>query len=152
MKERFVHYAMPVFIGVYFTIALFPTFARKIGAETLVNKIGTTEIFPFFSFNLFSWVPGEFLEYDLLFNYGEDDAYFLFHNNSDLNKLEIKNYFYKSLHQILKEYEESGKIDLKKYSHLLEKGRTIFLVKLSGDYVEAVKYEKYDIEIISQLK
>ena len=151
MKEKFIHYAMPIFIGIYFMIAFFPTFVKRIGSETIVNKVGV-EIFPFFSFNLFSWVPSGLLEYDLLFNCGDDDAYFLFHNNSDLNKIEIRNYFYKSLQQILKEYKELGKVDLEKYPHLLEKGRTIFLVKLSGDYVEAVKDKKYDIEIISQLK
>lgn len=139
-KKTLVHYIMPSFIFFYFALAVSPIITHQ-----------KTEIFPFFSFKLYSKIPNGFAKYDILFNRGCNNEHYLLYQNHVLNKLEI-NSFNKKLTQISTEYNLSGKIDLKNFAYILEKGETAFLVKLSGSYVEAVREQKFHIEFLEKLK
>ena len=77
MKYRFADYFVPIFIAIYFAVAFSPIFTRR-----------STEIFPFFSFNLFSQVPNGFERYDLVFDLGEKNERFLIYGNSALEDIE----------------------------------------------------------------
>ena len=140
MIKKFHHYFIPVFIVIYFLLAFTPIiFYQK------------SEIFPFFSFKLYSKVPNDFIKYDLLYNKGEADEYFLLYKNSALNKLERKNFNFR-VNLLGKNYEQSKKLFLKKYSDLISREDSVFLVKISGNYVKAIRDDKYNIEVICKLK
>lgn len=140
MKKKFLHYFVPVFLVLYFSLAFFPVLARQ-----------KTEIFPFFSFKLYSKIPNGFSNYDILYNKGESDEHFLLHNNSSLNKLERKNYASR-LRMLAEQTEPTQETVLPNCEDLLARGNTAFLVELSGDYVTTVRDNEYNVEIISQLK
>ena len=84
MSKKFVTFFVPLFLVVYFFIALLP----------ILHK-GGGEVFPFFSFKLYSKIPDGFSRYDLLLNEGKADESFLVYGNSDLNNLEKRNYAYR---------------------------------------------------------
>lgn len=136
MIKNFQHYFIPVFLVLYFLLAFMPILAYQEG-----------EIFPFFSFKLYSKVPNDFIKYDILYNKGEMDAYFLLHKNSTLNKLEIKNFMFR-VSLLGERYEELKQLFLNTYFDLVSTQEDAWMVKISGDYVEALRDNKYDVEIL----
>ena len=139
-RKQFHHYFIPLFLVFYFLLALLPTISKQ-----------KDEFFPFFSFNLYSKTPNGYTKYDILFNKGEINEYFLIHKNSTLNKIERKNFMYR-LNILGHEFEESQKFIPNNYTDLLTNVKTVFLVKISGDYVETIKKNDFDIEILEKLK
>ncbi len=71
--------AILLFSGVYASIGLFAIVTHK-----------ATEIFPFFSFKLYSKIPQNFVHYDLILNEDIDHPQLLLHGNSYLNSIEKK--------------------------------------------------------------
>ena len=140
MHKTFISYFIPLFLGLYFFIALLP-----------VLKFGGGEIFPFFSFKLYSKIPDGFVRYDLLLNEGEADESFLILGNADLNPLEKRNYPYR-LGIAGSQAIESLDAYFAQNADLLEKGRSIAFVKLTGQSIEAIRDKKFEIETIKQLK
>lgn len=139
-KKQFHYYFIPVFIAIYFLLAYLPIISKQKG-----------EIFPFFSFKLYSKTPNEYATYDILYNRGEDNECFLLHRNSTLNKLERKNFRYR-INILGQEFEESKKLFANNYADILSRGKTAFLVKISGDYVETIKNNDFDVEEIKRMK
>jgi hypothetical protein len=140
MSNRFIHFFIPLFIVAYFAIAFYPIL-RQQRSETL----------PFFSFKLYSKVPDAYVNYDLLYNQGEADESFLIKDNHDLNKLERKNYGYR-LRMISANMEQADALSSTSHEDLLSKGRSVHLVKLSGNYLETVRDDDYNLEVIKKLK
>lgn len=139
-KKQFHYYFIPVFIAIYFLLAFLPIISKQEG-----------EIFPFFSFKLYSKTPNGYTTYDILYNKGEDNEYFLLHRNSALNKLERKNFRYR-INILGQEFEESKKLCANNYTDILTRGKTAILVKISGDYVETIKKNDFDVEEIKRMK
>ncbi|PHR31503.1 MAG: hypothetical protein COA38_07870 [Fluviicola sp.] len=140
MIKRITHYFIPAFLAIYFILAFL----------TIVLK-SKSEIFPFFSFKLYSKVPNGFTKYDILYNKGEENEFYLINENATLNKLERKNFMYR-MNLLGSQYEKSGKLSVENYSDFLSEGETAFLVKVSGDYIKAVRDNEYVVEIIMELK
>lgn len=140
MRKTFVSYFLPLFLAVYFTIALLP-----------VLKYGGGEIFPFFSFKLYSKIPDGFVRYDLLLNEGEPDESYLLMGNSSLNPLEKRNFAYR-LSTAGKLSRESIDEYFVQNPDLLEHGQSSVLVKLTGKSIEAVRDHDFNVEPIKQLK
>jgi hypothetical protein len=140
MHKTFISYFIPLFLGVYFIVALLPVFAY-----------GGGEIFPFFSFKLYSKIPDGFVRYDLLLNEGEPDESFLILGNSSLNPLEKRNYPYR-LGIAGSQPLESLDAYFAENPDLLKKGRSVAFVKLSGKSIDAVRDKVFEVETIKQLK
>jgi hypothetical protein len=140
MNNKFLSTTIPLFLAVYFIIALTPVLAKQKG-----------EIFPFFSFKLYSKIPNEFVKYDLIYNIGESNEYFLIYKNSSLSKLERKNFNYR-VNIMGRHYEENENIPFENYTDLLAKAKSVTLVKISGNYINAVNNNQFHIEVISKLK
>lgn len=139
-SNQFHHYFIPLFLVFYFLIAFLPVISEQ-----------EDEFFPFFSFNLYTKTPNGYTKYDILFNKGEINEYFLIHKNSNINKLERKNFMYR-INILGHEFEESQKFIPNNYIDILSKCKTAFLVKISGDYIETIKKNEFDIEILEKLK
>ena len=140
MAKKFVHYFIPSFLVGYFILAFIPVLSKQ-----------KTEIFPFFSFKLYSKIPTDFTRYDLLINKDGDNEHYLLYQNDDLNKLERKNYSLR-IGQMGDDIEESKNLNKDYFKDLLEFGTSVHLVKLTGDYIETAKTGNYDREIMKQLK
>ena len=140
MSKKFVHYLVPLFLVGYFIIAFTPVFITHTG-----------EIFPFFSFKLYSKVPSDFVKYDLMYNKGEADEFYLIHENGNLNRLERKNFNYR-LNLIGDQFEDSVNVFTVNYADLLEKGKSVYLVKISGNYIGSVRDGVYEVDLIKRLK
>ncbi len=140
MHKSFISYFLPLFLAVYFSIALLP-----------VLKYGGGEIFPFFSFKLYSKIPDGFVRYDLLLNEGEADESYLILGNSNLNPLEKRNYPYRLAKAGAHPLESLDEF-FAQNSDLLERGRTISFVKLSGKSIAAVRDQSFEVETIKRLK
>ena len=126
MNNKFSYVAIPLFLAVYFIIAFTPILAKQ-----------KVEIFPFFSFKLYSKIPNEFVKYDLIYNIGESNESFLIYENSTLNKLERKNFNYR-VNIMGSQYEETGNVFFENYTDLLAMAQSVSLVKISGNYKVSV--------------
>jgi len=74
------------------------------------------------------------------------------HNNNTLNIIERRSYN-KTVVKISKDnMNQSKTVDEKLYRSLLEQGKTVHLVKLKGDFIEAVVDDNYKVDIINKLK
>tara|TARA_B110000908_G_C10188924_1_gene419477 strand:+ start:331 stop:753 length:423 start_codon:yes stop_codon:yes gene_type:complete len=140
MKTKFLYVAIPLFLVVYFIVAFIPILAKQ-----------KTEVFPFFTFKLYSKIPNEFVKYDLIYNIGESNEAFLIYRNSTLNKLERKNFNYR-VNIMGSQYEETGNVFFENYTDLLAKAQSVSLVKISGNYINAVKNNEFHVELIHKLK
>ncbi|MFK8007602.1 MAG: hypothetical protein AB8H03_14580 [Saprospiraceae bacterium] len=139
MKYRFVDYFIPFFIAIYFVIAFSPIFTRR-----------STEIFPFFSFNLFSQVPNGFERYDLVFDLGEKEERFLIYGNTDLEDIE-RQYLNGLVPKIAKKYESTKIFDDEKITRFFPKNSSVTLVKIKGDFIEIYKKQNYELEPLGKL-
>lgn len=140
MNKNFTYYFIPTFIVIYFVLAFLP-----------ITTSLQSEIFPFFSYKLYSKIPNGFTTYDLLINKGTADEFFLILGNTSLNNYQRK-HFNDRIQLLGNQFEESNVISISEYADLLSMGKSIFLIKLSGDYVKAVKDEAFTIDILKQLK
>jgi hypothetical protein len=127
-------------IRLYFVVAFFPVLLKR-----------ETEYFPFFSFKLFSKIPDGFTRYDLVFDTGPGKSKYLLYNNRELNRLE-RSHFELWLQSAVKGFQQTGKLDLKPHEGLLEKGNNIRLVRMTRDYIEAVRDSLTVVEIIAVVK
>lgn len=141
MNKKFAHFFLPIFILSYFFLAFVPIFKKE-----------TVEIFPFFSFKLYSKIPNGFIHYDILLNKGEDGERFLLFKNQSISKLERKSYF-KLMGNIGEAHKngELGKIDLNR-TGILTKANSVHLVRLSGDYLSAIRDDHFEVEVLEKLK
>jgi hypothetical protein len=128
------------FIFIYFIVGLTPVLIKN-----------EKEYFPFFSFKLYSKIPNGFSKYDLLINEGSDQEHYMLYKNISLNKLERK-CFDHWLAKAVTEYNRSGILNLKPFEYLFDDVQTVSLVKMSGDYIVAVKNTKYTLEVIKVIK
>ena len=137
MIKKVIHSVLPIFIGLYFILAFAPIFVFH-----------SQEIFPFFSFKLYSKIPNGFERYDLLLNRGDVDESFLIFKNTSLNSLEQKSFSAK----VASLRDENGQGIQHDMADLLSCGRTIHLVKISGNYINAVRDDYYLLEVVRRLK
>jgi hypothetical protein len=140
MKRNFLFYFIPGFIFLYFILGCYP----------LVKK-NQSEIFPFFSFKLYSTVDNHFERYDVLLDQGLPTQRFLLFRNSKLNKLERK-YCKAFTHNLGVQVASNGSIKLNDCAVPLGNYESANVVLLSGNYTEAESDEKYQLEIKRRLK
>ncbi|TRX48918.1 hypothetical protein FNH22_28185 [Fulvivirga sp. M361] len=140
MKGRFAYYFIPVFIIIYFAISFYP-----------IIRMTNAEVIPFFSFKLYSKIPNGFERYDVAFNLGEKDEHFLLYQNTHLNGLQWRRYA-AELRQITNAYENNMTVKLDKLEDAFPKNQTATLVRFKGDYIEAVRDRKYQLEVVEQLR
>lgn len=129
MKLKSSHFL--IIICIYFILSFIPIFARW-----------KVEIFPFFSFKLFSKTPQFFEHTDVLLNDDPQNPEFLIHGNDQLTQIDAKFYASKTREMVNRYYEnpraENEKFEMDGYS-----GR---LVILRGDYIEAALRDSFAIE------
>lgn len=140
MKKNFSYYFIPAFIAIYFIVALTPVIQKSY-----------KEVFPFFSFRLYSRILENIKLYDLRFEEADGSVHFLLFNNKELSKLERKRYSL-WLRTLGKKHEKSKALDFQEFQNLFEKHHKVSFVKLSGDNIEVLREHRYDIEIIENLK
>ena len=135
MRPRFLYYFIPLFIITYFTLSVAPIVLHT-----------RSEIFPFFSFKLYSHVPNDFKQYDVIVSYGSPDAYYAIRNNSSPNGIERK-YYFRTINEVGKAYAEHGTIEWFRLSTLFPSARIAF-VRQSGDCLRAVRDGEFETEVI----
>ena len=139
MKTKFTYYFIPSFIIIYFSVSIVPFLAEQ-----------NSEIFPFSPFKLYSVIPNNIEEYDLLLNPGEENKKFLLKGNNSLTGLERK-YF----RHVLNELGKKKLSDISFPNSIIEKISGcphVEFVKLTGDYLAAVKENKYRAQVILKLR
>lgn len=146
MSKNFSYYFIPVFIAIYFVIALIPVVASS---PAVNNKMG--ELFPFFSFKLYSKVPEGCVNYDLLFDQGLPSESFLLYKNTGLNRFERRTYGNR-IGELVSSHAQGEISSSQVNSKLLENAKTVRLVKLSGSCIDRAKDDKYTLEVIKTLK
>ncbi|MFT6747177.1 MAG: hypothetical protein ACJAZ2_001525 [Glaciecola sp.] len=140
MRKSFLYYFIPSFLIFYFVVAYYPFLKKEQG-----------EIFPFFSFRLYSTVDNNFETYDLLINQGMEDETFLLFRNSSLNELERK--YCKSLTQKVARAVKLDKfVDISEYDHIIGKTSSVAVVKISGGYIQAERDGKFEVEVVKQIR
>lgn len=152
-SKNFIHYFVPVFLLVYFFLASIPVISNSsslIGELPKSDKI-KAEIFPFFSFKLYSKIPNGFSFYDVIIDKGETSEHFLIKGNSELNLLQRKRYRSR-VSALGSQFEFSDSLSAKDYSNFLIDVESAYLVKISGDYVRAIRDNDYNVEILKKLK
>lgn len=139
-KSR-VQYAVTATIILYFILAFYPKYLGD-----------GKEIIPFSLYNLYSLVPYDYTYMDLLIIDECDTKKFLFYNNKDLNSIERK-YFLRWLNGIRNVYQRTQQIDIDIDDKILRdlKGE-VYLVKLTGDYIETLDKGTFDSEIVARIK
>lgn len=140
MQKKIVFWIVPIFIITYFTLAYYPILTRQ-----------KMEIFPFFSFKLYSKVPKDYERYDILFNYGESSEHFLVFGNKDLNKLERKNFNY-TLGKMAENFSRDSVLNISSFNYLLEEGNSAYFVRISGNCIEVLEKEKFKVELLAPIK
>ncbi|MFK8058372.1 MAG: hypothetical protein AB8F78_19765 [Saprospiraceae bacterium] len=140
MEKKFAYYFIPIFMVIYFFVALLPVVTTEV-----------KEIFPFFSFKLYSKIPNGCTNYDILFDKGLPSETFLIHENPTINRFE-RRVFSNRVKALRKQYEGEGNATSTDISDLLARGTTVHLVKLSGSCIDAAKDDKFDLAEIKQLK
>ncbi|MEO1515005.1 MAG: hypothetical protein AAFV95_08325 [Bacteroidota bacterium] len=140
MNKNFTYYFIPAFILLYFVIAALP-----------IVGILKGEFFPFFSFKLYSKIPNDFSAYDLLIYRGDGEEKFLLHQNSHLDALRRKG-FKRQVNLLGSQFEKTNSLGSVDYSEFVSMGDSVFLVKLSGDYIQAVKHDDYQMTVLKKLK
>lgn len=140
MKKNFSYYFIPVFIAIYFVVALTPVIQKSY-----------KEVFPFFSFRLYSRILENIKLYDLCFEDKEGNRQFLLYNNPTLNKLERKHYSL-LLRTLGKKHEKSQDLDFRAFQEFTKTHEKVSFVKISGDNIEVLREDRYDLEIIENLK
>lgn len=136
MSPRFLYYFIPLFLVVYFILSFAPIAVRS-----------SSEIFPFFSFKLYSRIPNTFEQYDIIVNYDTPAAYFAIRNNSSLNALERK-YYLSVINEVGEAYAERGTVDWSRLSGLFPSATQFAFVQRSGDYLRAVRDGEFETEVI----
>lgn len=140
MKKNFAYYFIPAFIAIYFTVALTPVIQKSYH-----------EVFPFFSFRLYSRILENIKLYDLKFEAADGSTHFLLYKNKSLSKLERKHYSL-LLRTLGKQHEKSESLDLKGLKKLIENHHKVSFVKLTGNNIEVLREDRYELEIIENLK
>ena len=140
--HKFVFYFIPIFIATYFFVALIPVVQNK-----------KVEIFPFFSFKLFSKIPNGFEKMDVVFDLGKENERFLIYRNNDLTIMET-NFLNLKMSEISKQFDENNEQEKKEFLKMIkaQPNQSVTLVKMKGDLVENYKDGKYDLEIIQIVK
>lgn len=133
--------AVPAFLVIYFGIAAVPIISSRVHSE----------VFPFFSFKLFSQVHSNYARYDVLFNAGTDDAFFLLYKNESLPRLQRWRYQQRLL-QVQKEFIETERLNTEALADLLVYGKTAVLIEMTGSYVGTSHEGEYEMHVIKQLK
>ena len=136
MPQRFLYYFIPLFLVVYFILSFIPVALRS-----------KAEIFPFFSFKLFSRVPNRFEQYDVVVGYGTPAAHFVVRNNTSLNSIEQK-YYLKTINEVGEKYAERDTVDWSHLSALFPPGTPLAFVRRSGNYLPAVRDGQFDTEVV----
>lgn len=140
MNKKFTYYFIPIFLLIYFFIALIPVVNNRL-----------SEFFPFFSFKLYSKVPTECTNYDVLLDKGLPTESFLLYENTALSRFERRTYSNR-ISEMVKNYEKGNAPDLISDCNILENVKTATLVKISGDCIDRVRDNTYEIEVIKVVK
>ena len=140
MSRRHLYYFIPWFIIVYFTISFVPIATRQ-----------NSEIFPFFSFKLYSRIPNTFEHYDLIINYDLPSARSVIYNNPSWSNIE-RQYYGKVINEIGHAYAEHGTVDCERLRVLFPQTAAIALVKVNGDYLNAVRKNQYEVTVIKIIR
>ena len=122
-----------------------------IAAVPIVSSRVHSEVFPFFSFKLFSQVHSNYARYDVLFNAGTEDAFFLLYENESLPRLERWRYEQRLL-QAQKDFIETERLNTEALGDLVIYGETAVLVEMTGSYVGTSYEGEYDMHIVKTLK
>ena len=119
----------------YFIISFVPIFARW-----------KVEIFPFFSFKLFSKIPQSFEHADVLLNADLENPKLLIHGNSDLTRIQSKFYAAKTAEMVERYFQnpipENQTFEMDGYSGQI--------VVLKGNYIKAALADSFEVEIIDK--
>lgn len=138
---NFRQWAVPAFLAIYFVLAAVPIFSSRVHGE----------VFPFFSFKLFSQVVETYTQYDILFDAGTEDAFFLLYKNKRISPLERLRY-QNRLARVQKSFAATGRLDTESLKDMADNGETAVLVEMSGTYIGTVFEGDYDLRIINALK
>ncbi len=141
LGSKVVQYGVSAFICLYFFLAFYPKY--------LGNQ---KEIIPFALFNLYTFIPYDYSNFDLQITDSCGEAYFLMYKNDHLNAIERK-YFFAWLNKIGEDYRQNKEVKLDSSHFIIEniEGK-VDLVRISGDYIETFSTKSYQIEILKQIK
>jgi hypothetical protein len=132
---RYVDKRIALIIFLYFSISLFNIASKQ-----------DVEWFPLFSFKLYSRIPDGFTRYDIIFDQGSPNERYLLHRNGSLNALERRSYE----HWLS---SSAGRaLDISSHQHLFNDAGTASLVKMSGDFVQAVTHSDFKSEFVTVIK
>lgn len=125
---------------IYYTIALLP-----------VIQHGGGEIFPFFSFKLFSKTPQNFNLFDCEICTDPNECFSLFKNIPENNEIKRK-YYYHQINTLGKQVVSGSDYTTDFLTQLFPNAYSIELFQLQGDYLEAVKQQKVTRNLIVKIK
>ena len=142
MNNKITSYLFPTFICFYAIISILPK-------VDFVQE--ESEFFPFFCFDLYSLVPNEITNYDLLINKDSSDASYFYLDNKDLKKIKSKLRRKSNLKKKF-EYEDLGVINTQGIDELINNAHSVHLVRFTGTYTELISRDSSDIQIVYQIK
>lgn len=134
-------WAVSAFLIIYFALAAVPVFSSRVHGD----------VFPFFSFKPFSQVVETYTQYDILFDAGTGDAFFLLYKNERISRLERLRY-QSRLDRVQKSFAATGRLDTESLKDMAGNGETAVLVEMSVTYIGTVVEGDYDLHIIKALK
>lgn len=133
MKTKALRLFFILFIGLYFCIGI-------------IFRSGF-ELFPFFSFKLFSRKPQVFEHYDILTNKTKKKDYFLLLDNDSLNQIETS-----YIRGILSNMRVADPVERQsmttKLKLFLPKNGGYKLVRLNGNLIDFAKDRLYQMELL----
>ncbi len=139
--SKLIHYGVPALICLYFILAFYPKYFGN-----------GKEIVPFSLFNLYTFIPYDYSNYDLQITDSCGDSHLLLYGNKELTPIERK-YYPSWLVEIGEEYIRSNNVMIDSTHFIIEKIEgNIDLVRLSGDYVETKKSSYMQFEILKRIK
>ncbi len=124
----------------YYILALIP-----------VIQHGGGEIFPFFSFKLFSKITQNFTLFDCEICTTSDDCYQLLKNNPENNEIKSK-YYYNQINALGNQVISGRDYSTDFLEQHFPNAYSIELFQLQGDYLEAVNQHKLARTMILKIK
>jgi hypothetical protein len=138
IKDKYLYYGLPIFLLVYFFIAWLP----------LALNLKTREFFPFFAFNLYSFVPDKIEEKKLIVEENGKTVildYYADRRNSTRVNIDIA----EKIEKCINSNDCEG---LKAASKILEVEKIKGIVQLDGYYYQLVRNEKIPFKTLKTLE
>jgi hypothetical protein len=131
---------IPLFIAVYFVLAITPIITKTY-----------KEIFPFFSFRLYSRILENVKMYDVMYTEADGSTHYLYFENKQIDKLERK-HLAMQLRKLGKAYQKGQELNFQPLKQWVKGHHKVSFVKIYGNNIEVIQEGTYELEILASIK